>query len=257
MRPLALDGPAGRLGGWALEGRDDLTPVLFCHPINTEGRVWAAVAEGLDGHPALLPDLRGHGAADPGGPYSVDAWVDDLVAVLDHAGVEQVHAVGGSIGGAMVAELAARKPDRVRSIASFGGTLHVREDAPQFRELLDEHGVEGTFRLLIPEVSVAPGSPAEIVEAAVALANHNEAPVVAAILEAALQTDVRHRAPLVRCPALVVTGAEDRTCPPEHGREMAALLGVEPVVLDGIGHLPMLEDPAATTALLAAHIEAA
>jgi 3-oxoadipate enol-lactonase len=231
--------------------------VLFCHPINTEGKAWAPVAAQLDGRPSLLPDLRGHGAASPEGPYSVQAWVDDLVAVLDHLGVPEVHAVGGSIGGAMVVELAARAPERVRSIASFGGTVYVREDTSAFRTLLDEHGVEGTFRNLIPELSVAPGTPDEIVEAVIALANGNEASVVAGILDAALSTDVRDRAAQVRCPALVVSGSEDRTSPPEDGRAMAELLGVDVVVMDGIGHLPMLEDTAATTRLVAAHLTAA
>jgi len=257
LRPLAVDGPAGQLGGWTLGDLDAGVPVLFCHPINTEGRAWAPIAAGLDGRPALLPDLRGHGAADPGGPYSIPLWVDDLVAVLDHLDVDAVHVVGGSLGGAMAVELAARTPERVRSIASFGGTLCVRDDATAFSDLLDEHGVEGTFRLLIPELSVAPGSSDEIVEAAVALANSNAAPVVAAILAAALDTDLRHRAALVRCPALVACGEHDRTCPPEHSREMAGLLGVEPVVLPGVGHLTMLEAPDATTRLIADHLAAA
>ena len=257
LRPLALDGPAGRLAGWTLGELDGAVPVLFCHPVNTEGRAWAPIAAQLDGRPALLPDLRGHGASDPGGPYSIPLWVDDLVAVLDHLGVEAVHVVGGSLGGAMAVELAARMPERVRSIASFGGTLCVRDDATAFSDLLDEHGVEGTFRLLIPELSVAPGSSEETVEAAVALANRNDAPVVAAILAAALDTDLRHRAGDVRCPALVACGEHDRTCPPEHSREMAGLLGTEAVVMPGIGHLTMLEDPAATTRLLAGHLAAA
>ncbi len=259
LQRLVFDGPAGRLGGWTLGEPDGAVPVLFCHPINTEGRAWAPIATRLEGRASVLPDLRGHGAASPDGPFSLDAWVDDLVAVLDHLGIDQVHAVGGSLGGAMVVELAARAPDRVRSIASFGGTLCVGGDgdASQFRALLDEHGVAGTFRLLVPELSVAPGSPPEIVEAAIDLSNSNEAPVVAAILDAALATDIRDRAAAVRCPALVAFGAEDRTCPPEQGREMARLLGVEPVVLEGIGHLPMLEDPAATTELVVAHLAAA
>lgn len=257
LEPLALDGPAGRLGGWTLGELDGAVPVLFLHPLNAESRAWAPVADRLDGRPALLPDLRGHGSASPGGPYSIEAWVDDALAVLDHLGVAQAHVVGASLGGAMAVELAARAPERVRSIASIGGTLHVRDDATQFRELLDEHGVAGTFRLLVPELSLAPGAPDHVVEEVLALCNTNEPPVVAAILEAAMVVDLRHRAALVRCPALVACGEHDRTCPPPHSREMAELLGVEPMVMDGLGHLPMIEDPAATADLIAAHLASA
>lgn len=257
LRPLAFDGPAGRLAGWTCGEPDVAVPVLFCHPINSEGRVWAPVATRLGGRAALLPDLRGHGTSSPDGPYSVQAWVDDLVAVLDHVGVSEVHAVGGSLGGAIVVELAARAPERVRSIASFGGTLCVAGEPPPFRALLEQHGVEGMFRLLVPEVSVAPGTPDEVVQAVIAVTNRNDASVVAAILDAALSIDVRDRAELVRCPALVACGAEDRTSPPEESREMAELLGVAAVIMDGIGHLPMLEDPASTTRLIADHISSA
>jgi 3-oxoadipate enol-lactonase len=257
LRPLALDGPVGRLGGWTLRDLRGAVPVLFLHPLNTEGRAWLPVATRLEGRPAVLPDLRGHGAASPAGPFSISHWVDDAVAVLDHLGLDEVHVAGGSLGGAIAVELAARAPERVRSIASFGGSLHVHEDSAQFRAMLDLHGVEGTWRLLIPEVSVAPGSPDAIVEAAIALANRNEAVVVAGILDAALSTDVRDHAALVRCPALVVCGEHDGTSPPEHSHAMAARLGVEAVVMPGIGHLTMLEDPSGTARLLAAHIERA
>jgi 3-oxoadipate enol-lactonase len=257
LRPLRLGGPAGLLGGWTLGDLDAGIPVLFCHPINGEGRMWAPVAERLDGRPALLPDLRGHGSARPDGPYSLDAWVDDLTAVIDHVGASEVHVVGGSLGGAMAVELAARAPDRVRSIASFGGTLHVRDDATQFRALLDEHGVAGTFRLLVPELSVGPNASPEVVEHVLSLCNRNEPAVVADILDTAMTIDVRDRAALVRCPALVACGEHDRTCPPAHSHEMAELLGVSAVVMEGLGHLPMIEAPQATTQLIAAHLAAA
>ena len=258
LQPLALDGPAGRLAGWTLgDLRDGQVPVLFCHPVNTQGRAFEAVAERLDGRPAVLPDLRGHGAASPDGPYSIVDWADDSAAVLDHLELDAVHVVGGSLGGAMAVELAARMPDRIRSVASIGGTLHVREDATAFGEALEQHGVEGTWRLLVPELSVGPDASEAVVEQTVALANRNPAPVVAAILAAALQTDLRHRAAEVRCPALVACGEHDRTCPPEHSREMAGLLGTTAVVMPGIGHLTMLEDPDATARLIAPHLAAA
>lgn len=45
-------------------------------------------------------------------------------------------------------------------------------------------------------------------------------------------------------PAVVVAGSDDAVVPMELTREMAAALGVQPVVIDGVGHLCALEAPA-------------
>jgi pimeloyl-ACP methyl ester carboxylesterase len=99
---------------------------LFIHPINLQGLAWESVAAALGAdRRCLLPDLLGHGRSTARSPFGVDAWVDDLVAVLDHFDVPRCHAVGGSLGGALAVALAARAPERVVSIGAFGSTLTV------------------------------------------------------------------------------------------------------------------------------------
>lgn len=38
-----------------------------------------------------MPDYRGHGGSDPGGPYGLDRFVEDALAAFDHRGVERAH----------------------------------------------------------------------------------------------------------------------------------------------------------------------
>ena len=58
--------------------------------------------------------------------------------------------------------------------------------------------------------------------------------------------DVRHRLEEVACPTLVVAGEHDRLVPPRFQRTLAERLpNAEYVELDGAGHMPMLERPAA------------
>jgi pimeloyl-ACP methyl ester carboxylesterase len=59
-----------------------------------------------------------------------------------------------------------------------------------------------------------------------------------------------------RGPALVLTGAEDRLCPRERHETMHALMPASRlVVIEGAGHLPVLERPGETGAALAAWLE--
>jgi pimeloyl-ACP methyl ester carboxylesterase len=63
--------------------------------------------------------------------------------------------------------------------------------------------------------------------------------------------DSRPDLPRLRLPTLVAAGAEDALTPPHLAEEMAAAIpGARLAVLPGCGHLPPMEDPAATTALL-------
>lgn len=51
----------------------------------------------------------------------------------------------------------------------------------------------------------------------------------------------------VRCPTLVLVGAEDRMTPPRAGRELAERIpGAACVEIDEAGHMMMVEQPEAT-----------
>jgi pimeloyl-ACP methyl ester carboxylesterase len=78
--------------------------------------------------------------------------------------------------------------------------------------------------------------------------------VVAAILYGAFGADIRHLVGKVAVPVLAATGTEDLTCPPAMTEEIAAATGTSPLLLDGVGHLPMLGVPVRVGALIDEHI---
>jgi pimeloyl-ACP methyl ester carboxylesterase len=257
FRQFRVAGSSGMLAGQVTAGADESqTPVLFIHPINLRGACWEDVVTHLPGRrTCLLPDLRGHGASTPAGPFGLDEWVDDCVAVLDHFAVPRAHVVGASLGGPLAVGLAARFPDRVASIAAFGAALAIRgDDVSAVLTLLREKGVRGMFADAIPRISVAPNTPGAIVERILGMTNPNDVDTVASIWGATITADATPLAAQVRCPALVVTGEYDITCTLEQGEEMAKRLESEFVVMSGVGHLPMVEAPLAVAELLALHL---
>src|SRR6059058_4649765 len=67
-------------------------------------------------------DLPGSGESDkPAGPYSTDGYADQIAAFLGAIGIERAHVAGMSLGAAVGIHLAARHPDRVRSLSLHSG----------------------------------------------------------------------------------------------------------------------------------------
>jgi pimeloyl-ACP methyl ester carboxylesterase len=63
-------------------------------------------------------DLPGTGESDkPAGPYSTEVYAGQVAAFLGAIGVESAHVAGVSLGAGVAMHLAARHPDRVRSLS--------------------------------------------------------------------------------------------------------------------------------------------
>lgn len=63
-------------------------------------------------------DLRGAGQTDkPDGPYTTELFADDVAGFMTEAGIERAHVMGLSLGAATGIWLAAKHPDRVRSLS--------------------------------------------------------------------------------------------------------------------------------------------
>jgi pimeloyl-ACP methyl ester carboxylesterase len=107
------------------EAPDGGDPVLAIHGITANSRSWLAVARALEGRASLLaPDLRGRARSNRlPAPYGMAAYARDMLAVLDHFGLERAVLVGHSLGGYAVARFAVDHPERVRSVVLVDGGL--------------------------------------------------------------------------------------------------------------------------------------
>jgi len=67
-------------------------------------------------------DLRGTGESDkPGGAYSTEMFADDVAALMRVIGIDKAHIYGLSLGAATGIWLAAKYPDRVKSLSLHSG----------------------------------------------------------------------------------------------------------------------------------------
>jgi pimeloyl-ACP methyl ester carboxylesterase len=115
---------AGGMLGAVRVGRDP-SAVLAVHGITANSRAWLPVARELEGRASVLAiDLRGRASSSPlPGPYGMEAYTRDMLAVLDHCEIERAVLVGHSLGAYAVARLAADRPDRVNAAVLVDGGL--------------------------------------------------------------------------------------------------------------------------------------
>jgi pimeloyl-ACP methyl ester carboxylesterase len=106
-------------------------PVVFLHPTPLDHAYWIPLTENLGGIRAIVPDLRGHGASELGTALPLGAFAAvpdapvltmeqlarDVLALLDHLGVENAVFVGCSIGGYVLLELWRQAPLRIQGLA--------------------------------------------------------------------------------------------------------------------------------------------
>jgi lipase len=97
--------------------------VLAAHGITGNHRSWQGVARALGPEVSLVaPDLRGRGlSAKLAAPFGMRAHADDLVAVLDHLGLERAVLTGHSMGAYVATTAATRHAPRWSSVVLVDG----------------------------------------------------------------------------------------------------------------------------------------
>jgi pimeloyl-ACP methyl ester carboxylesterase len=113
-RPLAATYDiAGPIGG---------TPIVFVHGTRLSRSMWQAQVDRLaDTFRVITLDLPGHGAlADE--PFSLDAAVEHVAAVIDEAAAGRAVVVGLSLGGYVAMMVGGRHPERVSGLVLAGAT---------------------------------------------------------------------------------------------------------------------------------------
>ena len=80
------------------------------------------VADYVKHYTCISVDLRGAGESDkPVGAYSTEMFADDVAALMQTLGVEKAHVTGLSLGAATGIWLAAKYPERVKSLSLHSG----------------------------------------------------------------------------------------------------------------------------------------
>lgn len=242
-----------------LEGTDG-PPIVLLHGFGASTWSWRELIPALaSDHRVVAVDLPGFGASqrarDPE-VYSRRAQVDLIVGVLDRLGLDAVHLVGHSYGGALAQNVAALAPERVRSLVLVDAAAPDYPDARR-RALAGLRPLVWTF---VHGVALRPLTVERILRRSFADDDLVDDALIRGYLdrlrvEGAVDAYVALTKPLdvaaprvrpeeIRTPTLAVWGAEDVLIPPEVAREEAARFpDVRFVEIPHCGHIPQEECP--------------
>lgn len=245
------------------------SPLLLLHGASLTWRTWKPVLPTLERHhDVIAPTMLGHHggpALTVGVPLSIQGLVDAVEHDLDRLGVGRVHAAGNSLGGWIALELARR--GRALSVVAFspGGAWRSRArysamavgmqlgysafsrlgdradriaSTPRARRLVGGLACQNPERL----------NPEEFLADMRAL---RATPAMRSLMGTIGATPLQPM-PSPGCPIRIVWASRDRVVPyPQFGAPlMARLPTAELVMLDGVGHVPMIDKPREVATLI-------
>jgi 3-oxoadipate enol-lactonase len=239
--------------------------IVLSHALGCDQSMWDALANDLAAqHRVICFDHRGHGDSDvPPGPYTLADLADDAHALLrEVSGSEPVVWIGLSLGGMVGQELALRHPESVSAMviahSSSGYSAEEREPWQQRIDIVSAQGLEEIADKTMQRWFTEGFRQTQAATVARWRRRVVSTPVAGylAACHAVMNLDITPRLSGLRLPTLVIGGSEDTSTPPEMSRTMAAAIpGSELVVMDGVAHLGVLEQPKAFGELVHRFIE--
>jgi pimeloyl-ACP methyl ester carboxylesterase/DNA-binding SARP family transcriptional activator len=223
-----------------------------------ESPIWRHMFRALSKDNTLIRyDSRGNGLSDWNVEnLTLDAFVEDLKAVVDAAGVERFPLFALSQGCAFAIEFAVRYPERVSKLVLFGGYARgwrVRANAVEIAQVeamitLARNGWGRSnpgFRQVFTSQFI-PGATREQGEWFNELQRRTTSPENAAkMMDALGRIDVSHRLASVTQPTLVLHAKGDILVPYAEGRQLASgIRGAKFVTLESQNHLLLEQEPA-------------
>jgi 3-oxoadipate enol-lactonase len=232
-----------------LDTGGDGPPVVLSHGLLMDHTMFASQIEALrDQYRVIAWDERCFGDTTyDGEPFTYWDSAGDLLALLDHLGIDRAVLAGMSQGGFLSLRAALLAPERVRALVLLDTQAGV--DDPDtlaaYRQMLETWATVGPIDELTEIVAnIIIAEPTENARWIEIWRSRPTEPMVHAGACLIERDDITDRLAEITCPALVVHGTADTAIPMERAEELAAgLAGAGPVVAVPGAHAAGLTHP--------------
>jgi pimeloyl-ACP methyl ester carboxylesterase len=233
-------------------------PVLLLNGIAMTAVSWEVVARPLaKSYRVIRSDFRGQLMTPTPPPADVSAHADDVAGLLDALGIATAHVVGTSFGGVVGTLVAARYPDRVRSLVTIasadGFDEEMAAEVARWRaacvNALESNDRGHLSDILEPVVYSPAWVEAHRAERAQRRAQISALPDhwfegLIGLLDSAHSLRLREELRNIRCPTLVIAAELDLFVSLDRARGLAGSIdGASFRVIEGAGHAVVVEQP--------------
>lgn len=221
--------------------------LILQHGFGRSSRFWYSWIPYLSRfYKVLTPDLRGLGqsaaAFDLDRGLSVDAFVGDLLALLEHVGADRIHYCGESLGGILGMVFAAEHPERLRTLSLLAAPVYINDATqqafafgyPTWQEAMQTMGIEAWARASNSATRFPPDADPGLRDWYAREMGRSRVEVLVALSRLAAKVDVRPYLERIRAPVLGLYPSPDATITDD---EQARLLR------QGIRHLTVVQLP--------------
>ena len=238
---------------------DGAEPLVCLHGVGSYLEAWSGVVERLrDRFTILTFDLRGHGQSSRiKGRYEIDDFVNETLALADHAGFGTFNLAGFSLGGLIAQRLALTHLTRIRKMVLLSA---VAGRTPEERER-----VLGRLAALRSGTSAAHHDASlsrwltedfqadnpDVITSLRERDAENDPDCYASAYRVLAETDFGGFIDQIRCPTLIVTGEDDAGSNPRMAQYMHERIpGSGLRILPGLRHSILIEAPDLVASLM-------
>lgn len=231
--------------------------LVFVHGVTADRSYFAAQLAHFSGRRRLVAlDLRGHGESSTPAQVTIDDFVEDVIAVVDAAGLESAVLCGHSMAGAVGLKVALARPELVRGVAMIEGTVLFPDQVRQagltglVPALAGEHWFEALSSYISSRILDAQ-DPEELRQRVMADARRTRPEFARTFFASLFSSDYATELEGASCPLLYIHAKTPTDL--QRLRELRPDAMVGQVV--GAGHYPMLTAPDQVNAMLDRFLE--
>ena len=226
-------------------------PIIFLNSLGTDFRIWDEIVGHLGTTvPVLCMDKRGHGLSDDA-PITMDALIKDVAALMDHFGLKSALICGVSVGGMIAQGLAASRPDLVAGLVLCCTGAQIG-DAAGWNARIDtvkSEGIASMADAILERWFSEAFHSTRLADLAGYrnMLTRTSADGYTGVCAAIRDSDLTAQTARLTVPTRCIAGADDLATPSALVKTLAGLIeGADFEVLENCGHLPPIEQPAAT-----------
>jgi 3-oxoadipate enol-lactonase len=228
-------------------------PIILIHGFPFSHKMWEPQLQDLpkDIH-AIVYDVRGHGSSDVGdGQFTIELFVDDLIALLNRLSLDKAVICGLSMGGYIALRAFEKHPDRINGLVlcdtkSESDTDEAKMKRTATLNMVKSSGIKYFAEDFVKSIfcdNTFIYNPETIEFIKKIICENSPLGICGTLLALASRTNTTPSLSSINVPTCIIAGEYDKLTPPSMMKAMHAIINnSEFHILSNAGHMSNLEN---------------